>query len=122
MRRALSILLVIFFGLGPLTAILPASEDARLPACCRRNGAHHCAMQARMASDTTPGFTAPATCPNYPGVMATLMTPADALVPSAPLLPVLFARADTPAVGCAAAIENPILPHAARGPPVDLLS
>ena len=44
MRRALSILLVLFFGLGPLTATLQGSDDSRLPACCRRNGAHHCVM------------------------------------------------------------------------------
>jgi len=44
MRRTLSIFLVLFFGLGPVAAALHAEEDAGLPACCRRHGAHHCAM------------------------------------------------------------------------------
>ena len=44
MRRAISIFLILFFWLGPLETLLPGGEDARLPACCRRHGAHHCAM------------------------------------------------------------------------------
>lgn len=46
MRKALSILLLAFFGLpivSPLLALTPRSERD-LPACCRRNGKHHCMM------------------------------------------------------------------------------
>ena len=61
MRRILSILLLLVLGLGPeapATALAsglisgPASawsgkvDESRLPACCRRNGKHHCAMSA----------------------------------------------------------------------------
>jgi hypothetical protein len=126
MRRVLSICLLLFFALGPLSAVLPGSDDASLPACCRRSGAHHCAMAAamrsRMASDTTLGFTAPATCPNYPGVLATLTTPADALMASPLSLPMSLMHAHTPAAGRAAAIENPIRANVGRGPPSYLLS
>ena len=73
MRRWLSILLVLFFGLWPLTGTLEASDDARLPPCCRRHGTHHCAMAMQMAammaqeaSGSTPMLTAPMTCPLYP--------------------------------------------------------
>ena len=44
MRRAFSILLVLLFGAGPLSFAFSASDDISLPACCRRHGAHHCAM------------------------------------------------------------------------------
>ena len=48
MRRGFSIFLILFFGLGPLSALIDGSEDASLPPCCRRHGAHHCAMYARI--------------------------------------------------------------------------
>src|SRR5579864_3738776 len=71
MRRALSILFVLFFGLAPLAATFDG-DDASLPACCRRNGTHHCvmsdAMLARLvqAAFSTPAFTSPSHCPQYP--------------------------------------------------------
>jgi len=46
MRRLLSIFLLAVFGLPlvlPLFA-LGQDADAGLPACCRRNGKHHCMM------------------------------------------------------------------------------
>ena len=85
MRRVLSIFLILFFWLGPLSALLPASEDARLPACCRRHGAHHCAMAmqtAAMLAEDASGkhiVTAPSTCPAYPGSTAATTTPPQAM-------------------------------------------
>ena len=45
-RRILSILLLVFFGLPVVAPLLAMTTDAEagLPACCRRNGAHHCSM------------------------------------------------------------------------------
>lgn len=69
MRRLLAIALVVLFWLPAVSALLPGAQDASLPACCRRNGAHHCvmamAMRASMARDTGPGFAAPNHCPFY---------------------------------------------------------
>jgi hypothetical protein len=86
MRRVLAIFLVVFFGLGPLTATLEAGENARLPACCRRNGEHHCLMSdeavARMvqaASGSTPVLAAPAHCPLYPCTAPAATVPVHAL-------------------------------------------
>src|SRR5882757_2391497 len=45
-RRIFSILLLVFFGLPIVSPLLAMTTDAEagLPACCRRNGAHHCMM------------------------------------------------------------------------------
>jgi len=127
MRRALSILLALLFGLGPLAAALPASEDARLPACCRRNGAHHCAMSARMArmaeaaSDGRAAVSAPATCPHYPGAAMALMAPMHALL--APAAEFVVPQSSEPALSFAniSARTAPARRHAGRGPPAALL-
>ena len=125
MRRGLSILLVLVLGLGPLTEVLPASDDLRLPACCRRNGAHHCAMAAMMEHMLAhmppvkgPAFSAPLTCPEYPGPAAVLTPQAQVLaLTTAVSLPALAACLHTPAPRLAVALSNPIRPHSGRGPP-----
>jgi hypothetical protein len=124
MRRPLAILLALFFALGPLQGLLEASDDMRLPACCRRNGAHHCAMSADMmaaltrAMDSTPGFTAPSTCPSFPGWTLGCSTPAHAIAPSQLRLPVLFEQAFTPITVHAVVRTIPDRMHAGRAPPV----
>ncbi|HEX3891808.1 MAG TPA: hypothetical protein VHW46_04480 [Terracidiphilus sp.] len=78
MRRLLSIVLTLFFTLGPVATAFGEADDARLPACCRRHGAHHCAMNdaaADQAAQSSMGATrflaAPSQCPAYPhGVLA----------------------------------------------------
>jgi hypothetical protein len=67
--RLLSILLLIVMGMpmaSPLLALNAGAED-HLPACCRRNGKHHCAMTANAASTAGAQFRAKAEkCPMYP--------------------------------------------------------
>lgn len=67
MRRILAIAAVVLFWLAPVAALLPGSDDAQLPACCRRHGAHHCAMSMGMAEQALPGhwFAIPNHCPRY---------------------------------------------------------
>ena len=72
MRRLLSILLLAAFGLPLLAPLLAMStpSDAWLPACCRRDGKHHCMMnlveRGQFASHD-PQFRAPVDkCPYYP--------------------------------------------------------
>ena len=129
MRRGLSILLVLFFGLGPLTATLPASDDAGLPPCCRRNGAHHCAISMRMAvmmaeaaSGGVPLLTAPAHCPFYPQHPAAWIVPPHALVATSASLPRLFTQARVAAAEPATRCLNRIHICAGRGPPASALS
>ena len=72
MRRLISILLLAVFGLpvvSPLFAAVQAA-DAGLPACCRRNGKHHCMMKMEERSKLIQQgvwIGAPADkCPYYP--------------------------------------------------------
>jgi hypothetical protein len=128
MRRTLSILLVLFFGLGPLAATLGAEEDTSLPACCRRLGAHHCAMRigdaATMADAASgkAGLRAPSTCPSFPDYAAATTSALHALPASSVTLPSLLAQPHSPAAGRAAARLSQIRTRSGRAPPVDSLA
>jgi hypothetical protein len=128
MRRALSILLVLFFGLGPLAATLGAEEDTSLPACCRRNGAHHCAMQigdaAKMADAASgkAGLIAPATCPSFPDYTVATASAPHALNALPVSLPGLLAQPHSPNAGHAAARLSQIRTRSGRAPPATSLA
>jgi hypothetical protein len=123
MRRLLSIFLVVSFSLGPLAATLEASNDARLPACCRRHGAHHCAMNmqtASMLAESVPGravLTAPSTCPAFPASIATAAAGPQALAASSAGLPALLAQHHSPAASRASARLSNLRACLSRGPP-----
>jgi hypothetical protein len=74
-RRLLSTVLLLLFSLpliSPLFA-LAAGSDANLPACCRRNGAHHCKSIARTPPPPGAGVNLsaiPQCCPAYPAIVA----------------------------------------------------
>jgi hypothetical protein len=88
-RKLVTFLLLTLFGmpiLSPLLALTDAS-GSRLPACCRRNGMHHCAdggMQ-RTADSGVPGkhWSAPPTCCRYPAGFVVSLHPDSGLAPSA---------------------------------------
>jgi hypothetical protein len=77
MRRALVIFLLAGFSL-PLIAPLftPGQDEASLPACCRRNGQHHCMMAATMMGRLPSGpSTVTEKCPYAPFAGLALMLP-----------------------------------------------
>ena len=124
MRRGFSIYLILFFGLGPLSALLKGSEDAWLPPCCRRHGTHHCAMSMRVAamraameSGTAPMLAAPATCPLYPGMRLGVLAPAHALPAATAPMRCETGRRLIPANTRVIAYSRPSVAHAGRGPP-----
>jgi hypothetical protein len=124
MRRAFSILLILFFGFGPLSVLID-SEHANLPPCCRRHGAHHCAMSTmtrNAASGRMPMASAPLTCPDYPGLAALFAAPAPALTIAAPSLPSLREQAQVSLANYAAPEAAPTHILAGRGPPRTNLS
>lgn len=128
MRRGFSIYLVLFFALGPLSAFVDGTEDAGLPPCCRRHGAHHCAMYAQimamragLAVDSTPSFSAPPTCPLYHGPAFSMLMPAHALATAAAGMRADEpARAFVPLPGRTVAFSTPSKTHAGRGPPASV--
>ncbi len=129
MRRGFSIFLVLLFGLGPLSALVDSSEDASLPPCCRRHGAHHCAMyqrilamRAQQALDPRPAVSDPLSCPHYPGPTITMLMPAHAVT-------ALAFEAMEWTVGSQVAVPRwsrvvsaPLGVYAGRGPPAADLS
>lgn len=119
MRRSLSIFIVALFFAAPLFALLPAAEDAQLPACCRRHGAHHCAMAADSSGQPVTGahrFSAPSRCPLYqPGNLAP--TPVFTLLHS-PLGARSVAALIASARSTPATLQRPQIPSS-RGPPHD---
>jgi hypothetical protein len=109
MRRLLTLLLTVVLGLGPTLEAIPAMasslglgssasasiDEASLPACCRRNGTHHCALQAAslaakrsaatagssaQSTGSTPALSAPDFCSRMPRALASTVTPWSALV------------------------------------------
>ena len=66
MRRILAITLLIAFGSPLVLPALASPTDSQrnLPACCRRNGVHHC-NGLMLSANSGPAFHTPP-CPNYP--------------------------------------------------------
>ncbi len=98
MRRTLSILLLLVLGMGQAApASLLASglmsgqgsvwtgkvDESRLPACCRRNGKHHCAMGSAADSSSDPAVSAPDSCPFMPHALASTAPTVAAIAASA---------------------------------------
>ena len=124
-RRGFSILLVLIFSLGPLATLSAESEDASLPACCRRNGEHHCAgSMERMDAATvvpagiTPVLETPPYCPYYPQHATVRNAPVHAIAVSFVGGPTLRVQPYKPAAMRAAPLLHPVSPLAGRGPPL----
>jgi len=70
MRRVPAILLVLVFSFSPIGPALFVDADSNLPACCRRDGKHHCGMMVRdMAGPASSGPVVDALrtrCPSFP--------------------------------------------------------
>ncbi|NYF90655.1 hypothetical protein RBB79_13670 [Tunturiibacter empetritectus] len=77
MRRLIGITLLLLFSsplISPLLA-LTAGSQANLPACCRRNGAHHCMRNMQQAESSSSGInvsTIPQKCPSYPAAVTSI--------------------------------------------------
>ena len=67
-RRSLAISLLLLFSLPLIAPLFAMQADAggNLPACCRRNGAHHCSMQMPGESRRMHLSAIREKCPAYP--------------------------------------------------------
>ena len=74
MRRSLSTLLLLVLSWSMVAPLFAAAQGtgSNLPACCRRNGAHHCSMGAVQGDPTQARHigAVSAKCPFYPGTTA----------------------------------------------------
>jgi hypothetical protein len=63
-RRIATLLLVLLFAGGPvLSAIATTTASSDLPACCRKDGAHRCAMRRGQAKQEDGMLRLTAACP-----------------------------------------------------------
>jgi hypothetical protein len=73
MRRSIAISLLMLFSWTLIAPLIAQEPEANLPACCRRNGKHHCMMRMmKQRSGIQKGFsTVSQKCPYCPvGVCA----------------------------------------------------
>jgi hypothetical protein len=107
--------------LTPLAGLLPVSDDARLPVCCRRHGAHHCAMGGDSSQSAPPGsdpsIQAPSRCPQFPTAVPATTAPAFALAVRPTAFPDRRIVKFTPAPLEAAPRLSYLHAHSDRGPP-----
>ena len=87
MGRLLAFLMLALIGLfqaAPLLALSSSDPEANLPACCRRNGHHHCAMmdQDRRSAASDAQHQIQGRCPFYPRATTTPIFPIHAAPPS----------------------------------------
>lgn len=117
MRRLFSISLVLILWLGPLAAVLPGVDESQLPLCCRRHGAHHCAMDDAAQQGSGLAFKAPSRCPQFPYPLAVSNTPVLGLAASATGSSPLFIGKYIPGASRDDARAGQIRTGADRGPP-----
>jgi hypothetical protein len=84
MRRALATLLLALFSFSLISpAVLASDPESNLPACCRRDGKHRCAMMGAMMAMQSESPSGPALqaarCPSFPGAGAVMASPAVSL-------------------------------------------
>jgi hypothetical protein len=132
MRRLLSILLLLGLAMGPAFESIPAHalasgwtgrvDESKIPACCRRNGKHHCAMGGASASENgQPAFSPVGCCPCMPQGAASVVVGNSAIVaaPVATLRETAAPSAALPEQDRALNAGERTEPQ--RGPPASLL-
>lgn len=122
MKRALSLAFLLLFSLPLISPLFALSlGPARLPICCRNNGAHHCEGMPDASGDHTHLASAPSRCASYPqpatpartGALS-LHTPSNLLLAPAPAH-TLHSASPLPLLNAEATEGHP------RGPPASLL-
>jgi hypothetical protein len=66
LQRFVATLLLAIFSFPLMASAISAPGDSKAPACCRREGKHHCGM-----ANTDAGAGVREKCPNYPLAPAT---------------------------------------------------
>jgi hypothetical protein len=83
MRRVPAMLLVFVFSFSLIAPALFSDAESNLPACCRRDGKHHCGVMADVAQTPQSGLAVDALrarCPLFPSGGAVVPNPEAALL------------------------------------------
>ena len=121
--RATSALLLAVFLLPLFTPFFKLGSESTLPACCRRDGKHHCAMSARFRQPVLSAHSEPIVraltppCP-YRSRLLMPLVPRVLFVPSAPAFsvsPISYPKLSLETVLFARLSE--FRSHLKRGPP-----
>lgn len=70
MRRVLALLLLALFTFPLIAPVFAEDAEWQLPACCRRDGKHHCAMFSNMETQGPAVQAIRPNCPYYPATTA----------------------------------------------------
>jgi hypothetical protein len=122
MRRWFASVLLALTALLPLQPLLASAQaDASLPACCRRNGAHHCmTLQTMMADSGTQSYIVTSPCPFWKLAVSPALVAAAGTIPSLPARPAT--AEDVVAAVPSLLFVRPARSRSARAPPTALLS
>jgi len=75
-RRALAISLMLFFSLPLVSSLFgPSLAEAAAPACCRREGRHHCEMAVQDVTQSSGAHAVREKCPYTPAAPSVLLVP-----------------------------------------------
>jgi hypothetical protein len=122
MRRWFASVLLLLTALLPLQPLLASVQaDASLPACCRRDGVHHCMMDATTLTDSgSQSSVHPSPCPLW---KLTVSPAVVAVAAAAPLLPSKPAMAEgVVALAPSFKFVRLVQSRSARAPPAAILS
>src|SRR6516162_5850809 len=120
MRRVWAMLLMVAFSLPLIApALISFDPNSKLPACCRHQGVHHCALAANPASPSGP-WVAAGRCLLFPGTHATPATWPAGILPAVPVVAGLRPHRFAPASRETAFLLSYSRAGQQRGPPTPL--
>ena len=121
MRRGTTLLLVVVIALPVWLSFAPSLSASQLPACCRRDGNHHCSAIAEMSQAVTDSggqavTSVPQHCPAWRVVASSgavnFLPPKHTIISGGGLPPVLIEH------HAIAFVSSGFSSHTDRGPPV----
>jgi hypothetical protein len=122
LRRISAILLLALFSFSLIGFAFQPDSDSNLPACCRRNGSHHCSLAAHKRSSGV-GFSASGQCPMFPTfAVATATGTAGRLTPRVAVFAPDFVSFFVPLLVSASRQSRFVSAYGERGPPLFLQS
>jgi len=123
MRRALATLLFVLIGLPPVLPLLLSEPSPQLPACCRKEGKHHCSM-AMASRAPVEGPALQSRCPLFPKApSSTSLSSKSAVAADARVVGIVFSASALPRAAWLAPSRPSADTAHLRGPPLpfDLL-